>query len=154
MFQKPIFCLQEDNLHGDISWFQEPIFVFHGGKSCPQGDNSVLCDCYVPETHLLSPRRQSPWRHLLVPGSQLLAPRNLAPWRQLLVPWRQLLVQREHFFTLREQMFCQKKILNDHLLAQSGLSKKLDENSILKKLFYRENITVALEFLHSLLSFV
>ena len=45
-------------------------------------------------------------------------------------------------------MFCQKKILNDHLLAQSGLSKKLDENSILKKLFYRENITVALEFLH------
>ena len=47
-----------------------------------------------------------------------------------------------------------KKILNDHLLAQSGLSKKLDENSILKKLFYRENITVALEFLHSLLSFV
>ena len=37
MFQKPIFCLQEDNLHGDISWFQEPIFVFHGGKSCLQG---------------------------------------------------------------------------------------------------------------------
>ena len=124
MFQKPIFCLQEDNLHGDISWFQEPIFVFHGGKSCLQGDNSVLCGCYVPETHLLSPRRQSPWRHLLVPGRQLLAPRNLDPWRQLLVLWRQLLVQREHFFTLREQMFCQKKILNDHLLAQSGLSKK------------------------------
>ena len=26
----------------------------------------------------------------------------------------------------------------------------MDENSILKKLFYRENITVALEFLHKL----
>ena len=133
MFQKPIFCLQEDNLHGDISWFQEPIFVFHGGKSCPQGDNSVLCDCYVPETHLLSPRRQSPWRHLLVPGSQLLAPRNLAPWRQLLVPWRQLLVQREHFFTLREQMFCQKKFLMTTCYSPKWSLKKIGRKFNFKK---------------------
>ena len=104
--------------------------MFHGDKSC-----------YVPETHLLSPRRQSPWRHLLVPGSQLLAPRNLAPWRQLLVPWRQLLVQREHFFTLREQMFCQKKFLMTTCWPKVDSQKKWAKFQILWLVKYYHSST-------------